>query len=562
MNALTTKFAQLGFDYTRFRFGLRTGGAACLALFFAWALGLEHPQWSAMTVWAVSQPTRGLLLEKAAHRTLGTFVGSIIGILLVLIAGDQVLALGLGLTLWVVLCVYVANLLHGLIAYGAALGGYSASMVALLSRAPEALLPLGIDRMLTVFVGVVAALLVGWLFTYARAEQTLVNKVRRQTVANLKLMAQAFSKGSALDIPFEARLTQLAHLEAQLVEHGTGSPSAHLSAKLLRRLLNSQLGLFAQLRSVEIKASEQVSERLINCANAIASNDPKTAKQQLKETSRALSHTAIRDEFKEFCSAATERLSFRESGRTAHSVRRRSILLHRDWRGAQQAAIRTFLAMTIITLIWTFTGWPQVAFLLLGASVMLSTFSMAENPAKTMYYVFLGQLVAAVVAVLVQGLLWPYTQSILEMLICLMPVMLIGSLALAHNRTAPGALDFHLIFLLLSQPWVPYHFNLGKSVSFAAAVISAPLIAMASYKLVYPTTLKSRQLQLINALQRELDELDQRVLTPQQFNRYRARLYHRLFKLYQMADKLGADGKQAAEHYLLHVQHQVNKHRR
>ena len=63
-------------------------------------------------------------------------------------------------------------------------------MVALLSRSPDALLPLGIDRLLTVFVGVMMALVVGWLFTYKRAEQSLINQMRRETIISLENVAQ------------------------------------------------------------------------------------------------------------------------------------------------------------------------------------------------------------------------------------------------------------------------------------------------------------------------------------------------------------------------------------
>ena len=52
-----------GFESARLRQHLRTAFAACLAVFVAWVLGLEHPQWAGMTVWAASQPLRGQLLE-------------------------------------------------------------------------------------------------------------------------------------------------------------------------------------------------------------------------------------------------------------------------------------------------------------------------------------------------------------------------------------------------------------------------------------------------------------------------------------------------------------------
>ena len=54
--------ARWGFDSARLRQHLRTAFAACIAVFAAWALGLEHPQWAGMTVWAASQPLRGKLL--------------------------------------------------------------------------------------------------------------------------------------------------------------------------------------------------------------------------------------------------------------------------------------------------------------------------------------------------------------------------------------------------------------------------------------------------------------------------------------------------------------------
>ena len=63
MTRIRLWLAQQGFDNARLDFGLRTAIAACLAMLVAWSLGLEHPQWAAMTVWAASQPSRGLLIR-------------------------------------------------------------------------------------------------------------------------------------------------------------------------------------------------------------------------------------------------------------------------------------------------------------------------------------------------------------------------------------------------------------------------------------------------------------------------------------------------------------------
>lgn len=560
MTALQARFSQLGFDYTRFRFGFRTGLAACLSLIIAWSLGLEHPQWSAMTVWAVSQPTRGLLLEKAAYRALGTLLGTVAGMILVVTAGDNVLNLALGLTFWVAGCVYIGNLLHGLISYGAILAGYSASMVALLSRTPDAMLPLGIDRLLTVFVGVLTALFIGWLFTYSRAEQTLVNQFRRQTAENLKLLADAYQTGSLRSLNSPDRLSKLAHLEAQLVDHGSGSPAAHLSAKTIRRVLNAQMGLLAQIEVKGIIQSDAISEHLHKSAEALISNKTDLINLRLHETLEQFDHAPLYPYWHEFVDAAKARLQFRDTGKTARSVRHISVLLARDWRGAKQAAIRTLVTMALISCVWAYTGWFQVAYLLLGASVMLTLFSTADNPAKTMYYVFLGQSAGALAALLIQAFIWPHTNSILGMLLCLMPVILVAGLPMSHNKTTPGAMDFNLVFLLLMQPALHYQFNAIEAISIAAAVIAAPLIAMGSYRLMFPTNLRSRQQQLLLSLEQDLTTISNKLISATQLQRYRARLYHRLFKLYAMSDSLGVDAKVIATQYLLRVQHQVNQH--
>ncbi|MEF9605739.1 FUSC family protein, partial [Paracoccus sp. PXZ] len=90
-----------GFDGGRLRFATRTALACCLAVLIAWAMGLEHPQWSGMSVWAATQPLRGQLLEKAFFRFAGTLVGTVAGVLLVLGAPLHPGVLVLGLALWV-----------------------------------------------------------------------------------------------------------------------------------------------------------------------------------------------------------------------------------------------------------------------------------------------------------------------------------------------------------------------------------------------------------------------------------------------------------------------------
>jgi len=553
------KLAQWGFDYVRLRFGFRTGVAACLSLIIAWAMGLEHPQWSAMTVWAVSQPTRGLLIEKAAYRALGTLLGTMFGMVLVVSASGEIIWLVAGLTLWVSLCVYTGNLLHGLISYGTILAGYSASMVVLLTQNPDALMPLGIDRLLTVFVGIMTSLVIGWAFTYKRAEQSLINQLRRQTAANLHDISRYFAEPDNNDLNLADKLSKLAALEAQLLDHGTGSVSAHESAKTLRLVINSQLGFLAELNIQEPEKNQEVSDYLLEASNKLnASAKRSEIVEPLKTALESIKNAALKKRFNEFVEATNDRLSFRDSGKTATSTLLSKTILHRDWLGARQAAIRTLVIMGLIGASWWYTGLFQFAYLMLGASVMLTLFSTADNPALTMKYVFFGQCAGALAAVIIQATIWQYQDSILWMLVALMPVILLAGFPMAHQKTANGSMDFNLVFLLLMQPSISYSFHLGHSASIALAVVAAPLLSLIAYRLIYPTNLKARYQSLLQTLTEEIDQLNKTKLTESQYNRRKARFYHRVIKLTQISDKLGMKDKNAILEHLLTGQKRLN----
>ncbi|WP_286963242.1 FUSC family protein, partial [Idiomarina sp. UBA3992] len=129
--------------------------------------------------------------------------------------------------------------------------------------------------------------------------------------------------------------------------------------------------------------------------------------------------------------------------------------------------------------------------------------------------------------------------SILWMLVALMPVILLAGFPMAHQKTANGSMDFNLVFLLLMQPSISYSFHLGHSASIALAVVAAPLLSLIAYRLIYPTNLKARYQSLLQTLTEEIDQLNKTKLTESQYNRRKARFYHRVIKLTQISDKLG-----------------------
>jgi len=69
-----------GFDpqpAIRLHQGTITASACWLATVLAFALHLDNPWWAAISAWVIANPERHALLEKAAHRVLGTVISCV-----------------------------------------------------------------------------------------------------------------------------------------------------------------------------------------------------------------------------------------------------------------------------------------------------------------------------------------------------------------------------------------------------------------------------------------------------------------------------------------------------
>lgn len=432
--------ADWGFDSARLRQHLRTAFAACIAVLAAWALGLEHPQWAGMTVWAASQPLRGQLLEKSFFRTTGTIIGTAAGVVLVLVANGDLLWLVTGLAVWMGICAGLGNLQRSFASYGTMLAGYSASMVALLDNGnPAHVYDLGWDRLFTALTGVAAAVIVGWLFTPVGAEIPGDDKVRRlcaRLLRDIAAASQAAVRGQSALSPKDMaeRLAVMAAIEEGLDPHAAGSQRSRRAVRALRRLINTQISALLWLRDSTGKTI--TPEFTAEQAQAMTAALEQAAK--LLETQpaplAAINAIAKAREAAAGWGHANEILSNIGLALQAHFVaasdlplpanhraRQLPVVLHSDWVGARRAMLRAFSAIFAVGLIWVVTGWHGGTYMLLGLSVMITVFSSFENPAFTMRFVILGQAMGAGVALACQWFAWPFASSQLQMVLMMLP---------------------------------------------------------------------------------------------------------------------------------------------
>lgn len=535
--------ARLGFDVPRVRFALRTALGACVALLAAWLLGLEHPQWAAMTVWIASLPTRGQLLEKSVFRLIGTVNGVVFGVVLLMLSHWHPAWLVLGLTIWIGLCAGIGNVQRGFVGYGTILAGYSAAMVALLGQGHSGdVFVVGLDRLLTIVAGLAVALVFGWFLTPKQAEDALDGRVRELSAGVLLIVAERLRGESHQDLQqVHALLAEMAAIEEMLDPHGAGSLRSRRAVRSIRALLIAELGALLEVqRASNAPADDALAAALVDAAMALKGAGSG------EEISAALNAAALQAAGNPSVHALIADLSVvvdraQDDAATEKGRPRRAplVVLHRDWVGARQAAIRAFGAMLAVGLLWLATGWEAGAYMLLGLSVMMTLFSTFDNPAQTMHVVFRGQVLGVVGALACRWVAWPLATNAFEMVLLVMPFILIGAFVTSHRDTVRESVDYNLILLLLLQPMFPEPESFTQSVAAALAVLSAPVVAFVAYRLVYPVDVRRRRDTLIAMMVNEISTLAAAPNALAHRAVWRTRLYHRLLRLVRWTEKTG-----------------------
>lgn len=536
MNART--LSHYGFDVPRLAYAARTALAACIALALAWALGLEHPQWSAMTVWAASQPTRGQLLEKGFFRFAGTISGTIAGICLVLASAlHPALMIG-GLTLWVGLCAGIGNLQRGFVAYGTILAGYTAAMVALLDTAhPDHVLYLGLDRLATVLAGVLVAMAAGFAFAPPSGASPLRARVRQLSSDLLRAMAAHDGQAALRTEPAHRLLSDMAAIEELLEPHGAGSLRSRREVRATRMLLGAALSALLWLRSTTDGPAQDLRPFLDEAATALQTDETAAALDALSRAA-ALARTAAPD-LHEVLQRLEAAMRHWNDDSAAPAPEAPPVALHRDWIGAREAAIRAMVTLALFGALWLATGWNTGALMLLGTSIMVSVFSTFDNPAMTMRFVFLGQCLGVLGALACRWLAWPLAGTEMELIGLTMPFILLGALLVGHRSTTATSFDYNMVLMLMLQPAWPLNGSFAASLSAGMSIVAAPLAAMLAYRYIYPAGLQRRLETLIAMMLHDLEDMALDPQAPAHRRLWRARLYHRMLRLVRLSEKSG-----------------------
>ena len=526
---------RFGFDPQRLSFGLRTCLAAFLSIVIAHAFGLEHPQWAAMTVWASSQPLREHLLERSLWRFLGTISGVFVGIALILVSATHSAYLVFGLAIWVGLCGAISLLQRGLVAYGTVLAGYSAAMVALLSTGnTDNVWLLGLDRFLTIAVGVATAVAVGYYFTPKIQTHPIREQLQQLTVDALQLVLKHMQRPEKDDVQHSfALLKKMAQLDEQLDAHAIGSFKSRRRVKQARQLVLAQLNLMLFLQNRPALPNQRLLQEALKQTIATLSASTENIVPPL-----SLQHQDTElIELINLLIGAHQQYFHPQTNPSHHNMPH--MALHRNWLGALHTFVRSSTVLSAVGMVWLMTGWDFMPFMMLGLSVMLSVFVGFENPAWFLRHVTIGQIMGAILALLcVWGVWSPLAHSDVQMIAWMLPFMLFSVVVYAFKRTMLASFDCIMVMLILLQPHHPIDLSFNQSLANAVSVVMGPVIAMLAFQWIFPAHPQKRLQHLLSMVRFEIRSLCQSQASYKQQLLQRNRLVHSVLKAQRINDKL------------------------
>jgi uncharacterized membrane protein YccC len=508
LNSLGTR---LGLDRAGLAHGLRLALAAVLAFAIATLLHTGNAYWAAMPVWVVSQSARGLLLERAAFRILGTLLGAAVGFTLIHLIGDPVILLLL-LGGWVAMNGALVQLLRGVHGYGALMAGMTAAVVILPSVLhPHHAAALAVSRVECTLIGVVTVTLVTGFWTPdapRRAFYARLRSLAREVLAFSATMLRGLAPEEAA-AEERRMLRELAQAQAEAGLVSAGSAQGYRRLHHVDSLAVAALGVMATAQVLGLERHRGPGTQALAAALEELSSAPDEraraailARLDAEPRLAEPLHRLLRAEaaFAEETPAAD-----------ARSFHRKAILLapHADLRLAVETGLVAGTATALAALLGLVSGWAQAELAALGVCIFSMVLGSLPSARKAAPVMATGVAIGVLAALLYRFLIQPHVTTQAGLILSVLPFILLGGLARASRRMMGPALDANMCFMLASQAVLPAVTDRAIILNEAAALMLAAGLVSGAGALL-PSRAPRRAARATRAVGDELETLARR----------------------------------------------------
>ena len=553
-------------------FALRTVSAGLIALLAAYALKLENPQWAMMTVFIVAQPVAGMVLAKGFYRLVGTVFGAVAAIVIARLCGGNAWLFVAVLSAWIGLCTYVSSMLRNPEAYGAALAGYTATIIGLPAFGqPHMLTQLAGARCAEIVLGIVCAGITSRLILPQLARDAMRARLRRSILDLAVYAKSSFSGGdpARLEALYRKLVAESQALAEMRAYARLEAPSQATHAYPVRRTIGHLLSALSAVRMLhahprppdapkllvrgdlrvlleELAATpgalddtgpwiarlQEIAERARRIPGDISASDPDPVGAVTRLTIAAEFADALRDVLR-----GLDALTAPPSGR-ARDRRQPALVIHRDRPAAVRNAIRAAVATMLVAAFWLATRWSELAGVVIIVAVVSSLFAPRPNPVQVAWGFFKGTLIALPAAFVISQYALPAFPGFGWFVVFVVPVLVPAALAMANPRHVGVATAFAINFLAFLSPHQVMTYDPLPFLAGSASILVGILLAIGVYMGVLPASPWATVNRIVESMREDLVRLCLHERIPRR-TAFESLAYDRVNQLLPLAQRIG-----------------------
>jgi uncharacterized membrane protein YccC len=213
-------------DYNAWSYSIRTGCAACLALYISFSLNLDGCHWALTTCYIVGgQRLQGKILAKSLARVVGTFAGAIVSFVLVNAFAQHGVLFIICFAAWLSLCAICSHSRRDDWAYAWVLSGYTTAIVGIpAALAPESAFETIASRAENILIGILCVAGVGMI----ASTEMVGPRVKKLTASMDKDLCELLS----ICLPLKAAPHELARAVKKLTSNAASIEDQRFSLEL------------------------------------------------------------------------------------------------------------------------------------------------------------------------------------------------------------------------------------------------------------------------------------------------------------------------------------------
>lgn len=470
------------------RFPVKLSFALVAALMIGFHLNLETPRWAVMTAGIVAggtafaaggDPYSGALRYRGILRIIGTFIGCIAALTIMIATVRAPVVMLLLCCIWAGLCVWLSSLIKVENSYALGLAGYTALIIVVTADASGGLTlapQYAVERCSEIVLGILCAILADMIFSPRSIKKVIDQEVDSLLVAHYKLLQLCVAHGDKEEVDkawaaLVRRTTALNSMRSQLMMESSRWQNANRRLQMLNTLSLTLITQAAETFLIQNARPDYIAPQYrLLIEKEVESVDDVHQRMKIMRRVLGVSSKTSPLTLASWVGAATEYLllinGIRSNSRITaleEEILQREVVIQArsaETHHAMINGIRTFVATALGSLFWLYTGWTSGSGCMVMLAVITALAMRMPNPLMMAKDFLYGMTVAVPLGALYFMYVLPGTQQS-ALLLCIAIGLLgfIGGIFVQRRQLGTlGALIGTINVLVLDNP-MQFEFN-------------------------------------------------------------------------------------------------------